>query len=40
MNGVIVFATKVSGGVEHCSQMTYLMSIQPRAEMKKRMIML
>ena len=37
MSGVIVYAMMV-GGVEHCSQMK-LMSIQPRVEMKKRMIM-
>ena len=38
MSGVIVYATMV-GGVELCSQMK-LMSFQPRAEMKKRMIMI
>jgi len=37
MNGEIVTATKVSGGVERCLQMK-LMSIRHRVEMTKRML--
>jgi len=39
MNGEIVTATKVSGGVEHCLQMK-LMSILHRVEMRKRTSMI